>query len=230
MKFFSILLSLPAFCFAMEAENYHLPHDIKSKFISFCQIIQQRDVIYKFSKPEDIPGKVFSPKDSFEISKHLKSGGAYIYDGPDLKFQIPYSIGKATKDSPLFCYEKSKGNLTLNFFLQGLGKYKSIIQGYKAWNQYEIKKFAGNVIAILERDEEGIVLFQKEHDIVKPALEIGALVLTSERLRSEKSLLLAYIEFLKLEYDPSQQRLKKMFLEEQPTLSLLRKSRGLWFL
>ena len=48
-----------------------------------------------------------------------------------------------------------------------------------------------------------IVLHQKKHDILNPALSVGALILTSERFRSEKSLLLAYIEFFKLKHDPS---------------------------
>ena len=219
MRFCLLLVLLSASCFAMEAGESRIPHDIESKFINFCQIIQQRDIIYEFNKQEAVQGKVFTPKESFQLSRHIKSGGTYRYDDKsiDLVFQIPYSIEKIAGSPTLLCrYEKGKGNNTLNFFLKGLGRYCGIIEGYDNWKKSEIREFANNILAILERDS--IVLHQKSHDIVTPALQIGALVFTSERLRSEKSLLLAYIEFLKLKGNPSPERLKKMFLGERPSL------------
>ena len=111
-SFFCALALLPAFCLAMKGEELNFSLETKSTFVNFCQIIQQRDVIYEFGDQSNIPGEIFVPKDSFEVSKHLKSGGAYTYNDlgrTDLMFQIPYAVGKVAENRGiLFHYEKNQ--------------------------------------------------------------------------------------------------------------------------
>lgn len=77
-------------------------------------------------------------------------------------------------------------------------RYEEIISFFQGKNIPYIKHFAINVLRILKLSTNPLVTINS--DFFKMTIEVASMILTTERLRSEKSLLISYIEFYKLKH------------------------------
>lgn len=91
----------------------------------------------------------------------------------------------------------------------------------------KIQEFARNVLRIMKLSQKGISpinLWEKDINraLMFESFEIAGMILSTERLRSKKSLLLSYIEFYKLKYTKNHKdslsMLLDMFDKDGPTL------------
>lgn len=224
-KIFKVCFLLAISHFSIEgvlASTQHIPvvpqfREVSDKVIKFCSIISSRDIICNDGDIKDT-SQIFTPSESLQFSTDLKIMGItyqYTDSSTNLRFQIPYNVNGIPHKSPLFSYKKNPGNNTLNYFLESGCTYSKILYGYEKWKKNTIKNFATNVLLIINGQATEKDLSRRAR---QPSMNVAALILTSERLRSEKSLLISYIEFFKLQHDPRAQRIKQMFFGENPTL------------
>ncbi len=91
----------------------------------------------------------------------------------------------------------------------------------------KIREFAKNVLRIMKLSPKGILpvdlfIFDINRILAFESFEIAGMILSTERLRSKKSLLLSYIEFYKLKHTKNHQdslsMLLDMFDKDGPTL------------
>lgn len=216
---------------------------------SFCSKLLRNSSTLQNSCVDVIePEKCFFRKVTLPI-KHFKKSGEKLYRGSSDDIILPIRLGEGKsryyielENEPFvleqFYYDKPSedyllksriGNSDPRYAKSYLDKNKNsgiiseIIRGTKDdGHDADIRDFAENVIRYLKGSRE--LKYIKFHE---QAREIALLIKTSERIRGERALTIAYLEFYKLKKDPTRKRLISMFQGRDCTLAFPRDGRCL---
>ena len=202
--------------------------NIREETIDFFHRISERDKyldLEYITPPKNLP--YATPETALQFISNIKYGGKrHKY----FKFSITTEDFSArfllTANVVEDQYLKKLNYICTNVVSKCSNSYRNIVTplientggktgGFDIPNE-KVKNFATNVLRILKRTTSTKKLCG-EIDEKNAAIETSAIILTSERLRSEKSLSNAYIELYKLKHDPTKRHLEDLFLDKKHT-------------